>query len=815
MNLERFTAEQIKNSIVTKLRNNFGCDLSDATPQQQYIALAETVRDEVMSRRAASRGERKRQGAKKVYYLSAEFLVGRALHNNIVNLVNEESYMTALRELGIDRDAIFELEPEPGLGNGGLGRLAACFLDSLTTLELPAMGCTIRYEYGLFRQRIVNGYQVEVPDNWLEAGNIWEICRPNETERIQFGGRLEEYTENGRLKFRLADATTVEAVPYDMPCVGYDSTMVNMLRVWSARSPKPIDMESFNSGQYVKAMAERELAEVISKVLYPNDNSYEGRELRLKQQYFFSAASVRYAVKDFIKVHGANWAIFPDKVAIHINDTHPAIAIPELMRILMDEHELSWEDAENICRATFAYTNHTVLAEALEKWPQDLVKNTLPRIYMILEEMNKRLCAKLWDAYPGQWERIGHMAILAYGQVHMANLSVAYSHSVNGVSKIHSDILRKQTFRDYYVMQPSKFKSITNGITHRRWLIQCNPALAALINDAIGDAWRKEPNRLEELAPFADDAAFREKFASVKRANKLLLANRLERTQGAQLNPDSIFDTQAKRLHEYKRQLMNSLRMLMLYNRIVDDPNYDMPPVTFLFGAKAAPGYQRAKLIIKLINSIGDLVRRHPRASKYINVVFLENYCVSAAEYLIPATEVSEQISTAGKEASGTGNMKFMMNGAVTIGTMDGANCEIFEEVGAENMYIFGLSAEEVEHGYSSYSAGAVYETQPAIRRVMEQLIDGTLESENPRIFSELYHALLFGDGGGMADPYFVLKDLSAYVSAHRQLLADYTDQDKWLRMAIMNTARSGIFSTDRTIAEYNQKIWRLRPLGL
>ena len=815
MNLERFTAEQIKNSIVTKLRNNFGCDLSDATPQQQYIALAETVRDEVMSRRAASRGERKRQGAKKVYYLSAEFLVGRALHNNIVNLVNEESYMTALRELGIDRDAIFELEPEPGLGNGGLGRLAACFLDSLTTLELPAMGCTIRYEYGLFRQRIVNGYQVEVPDNWLEAGNIWEICRPNETERIHFGGRLEEYTENGKLKFRLLDATTVEAVPYDMPCVGYDSTMVNMLRVWSARSPKRIDMESFNSGQYVKAMAERELAEVISKVLYPNDNSYEGRELRLKQQYFFSAASVRYAVKDFIKVHGKNWAIFPDKVAIHINDTHPAIAIPELMRILMDEHELPWEAAEDICRATFAYTNHTVLAEALEKWPQDLVKNTLPRIYMILEEMNKRLCAKLWDAYPGQWERIGHMAILAYGQVHMANLSVAYSHSVNGVSKIHSDILRKQTFRDYYVMQPSKFQSITNGITHRRWLIQSNPGLANLINEAIGDAWRKEPNRLEELVPFADDAAFREKFAKVKRENKRLLADRLARTQGAQLNPDSIFDTQAKRLHEYKRQLMNALRMLMLYNRIVDDPNYDMPPVTFLFGAKAAPGYHRAKLIIKLINSIGDLVRRHPRASKYINVVFLENYCVSAAEYLIPATEVSEQISTAGKEASGTGNMKFMMNGAVTIGTMDGANCEIFDEVGADNMYIFGLSAEEVEHGYSSYSAGAVYETQPAIRRVMEQLIDGTLEPDNPRIFSELYHALLFGDGGGMADPYFVLKDLSAYVSAHRQLLADYTDQDKWLRMAIMNTARSGIFSTDRTIAEYNQKIWHLRPLGL
>jgi len=815
MNFDRFSVEQIKASILSKLQYTYGCDMSDATPQQQYIALAQTVRDEIMQRRAASRGVRKNTGAKKVYYLSAEFLVGRALHNNMVNLVNENNYAQALNELGIDRDAIFELEPEPGLGNGGLGRLAACFLDSLTTLELPAMGCTIRYEYGLFRQRIVDGYQVEVPDNWLEDGNIWEICRPHEVEQIQFGGHLEEYTENGKMKFRLVDATTIEAVPYDMPAVGYDSDMVNMLRVWSARSPKRIDMESFNSGQYVKAMAERELAEVISKVLYPNDNTYEGKELRLKQQYFFSAASVRYAVKDFIKVHGTNWSIFADKVAIHINDTHPAIAIPELMRILMDEHELSWEDAENICRNTFAYTNHTVLAEALEKWPEDLVKNTLPRIYMILQEMNKRLCAQLWEAYPGQWERIGQMAILAYNKVHMANLSIAYSHNVNGVSKIHTDILKKQTFRDYYLMQPSKFLSVTNGITHRRWLIQSNPGLANLINEAIGDAWRKDTSKLVDLIPFADDAAFREKFAKVKYNNKIALSNRLSRLQGVSLDPNSIFDTQAKRLHEYKRQLMNALRMLMLYNRIVEDENYNRPPVTFLFGAKAAPGYTRAKLIIKLINSIGDLVKKHPRASKFINVVFIENYCVSAAEYLIPATDVSEQISTAGKEASGTGNMKFMMNGAVTLGTMDGANCEIYDEVGPDNIYIFGLTADEVAVGYSSYSAGSIYETNPAIRKAMEQLIDGTLEPNNPRIFSELYHSLLFGDGGGMADPYFVLKDLSSYVTTNRQLLTDYTDQDKWLHMAIMNTAKSGIFSTDRTISEYNQNIWHLDRLNL
>ncbi|MGI6240182.1 MAG: glycogen/starch/alpha-glucan family phosphorylase, partial [Christensenellales bacterium] len=626
MNLERMTTEQIKASIIEKLGDNFGCGLSDATEQQLYMALALTVRDEVMQRRKASRGVRKRQRAKKVYYLSAEFLVGRALHNNMVNLVNENNYLKALKDLGIDRDVVFELEPEPGLGNGGLGRLAACFLDSLTTLQLPAMGCTIRYEYGLFRQKLVDGYQVEVPDNWLEAGNIWEIPRPDQMEKIEFGGHLEEYREDGRLKFRLLDSTMIEAMPYDIPVVGYDNKMVNMLRVWSARSPKRIDMESFNSGQYVKAMAERELAEVVSKVLYPNDNSAEGRELRLKQQYFFAAASVRYAVKDFVKVHGEHWDIFSDKVAIHINDTHPAIAIPELMRVLMDDYALSWDAAEAICRGTFAYTNHTVMAEALEKWPEDLLRRQLPRIYMILEEMNRRLCAQLWEVYPGQWERIGHMAVLAYGQAHMANLAVAYSASVNGVSKIHTDIIKKQTFRDFYVMKPARFQSITNGITHRRWLIQSNPALSGLIDEAIGDAWRKEPARLSTLAPFADDAAFREQFDRVKRTNKLLLVERMQRLQGIALDPDSIFDTQAKRLHEYKRQLMNALRILMLYNRIDDNPDFSIPPVTFLFGAKASPGYYRAKLIIKLINAIGELVKKHPRASKLIKIAFIENY---------------------------------------------------------------------------------------------------------------------------------------------------------------------------------------------
>ena len=809
------TVEEIKKNLVEKLNSNFGCEISDATDEQLYKAVALTVRDEIMQRRTESRGVRKAEGAKKVYYLSAEFLVGRSLFSNMVNLVNEKNYIQALEELHIDRGLIAEEEPEPGLGNGGLGRLAACFLDALSSLQLPAMGCTIRYEYGLFRQKLVDGFQVEVPDNWLDDGNVWEVPRPDQTVQVHFGGRVEEFEENGRMNFRTVDSVVVEAVPYDIPTVGYDSCMVNMLRVWSARSPKRFDMNSFNRGQYVQAMEERELAEVISKVLYPNDDSWHGKELRLKQQYFFSSASVQYAVNDFLKVYGPQWSIFADKVAIHINDTHPAVAIPELMRLLMDEHGLGWDQAEDICRRTFAYTNHTVLQEALERWPENLFAQTLPRVYQIVCEMNRRLCEKLWKAYPGQWERIGHMAVVAYNQIHMANLCVAFTHSVNGVSAIHTDILEKRTFHDYYVMEPGKFHAITNGITHRRWLIQANPGLSDLIDSAIGDKWRKDMDYLAELKPFADDRAFRERFAEVKHYNKLRLADRVRRMQGVIMDPDTMFDAQAKRLHEYKRQLMNALGILMLYNRIDEDPSFDMPPKTFIFGAKAAPGYQRAKLTIKLINSIAELVKKHPRASKLISVVFLENYCVSQAEVLMPATELSEQISAAGKEASGTGNMKFMMNGAVTIGTMDGANCEIFDAVGAENIYIFGLTADEVERGYANYHAHEIYETDAAIRKALNQLIDGTLCPENPRMFQEIYHGLLFGDNGGMPDPYFVLKDLPQYLAAQMRIARDYTDKDLWLKKAVMNTASSGIFAADRTITEYNDQIWHLKPLKL
>ena len=816
MALDRLTVQEIKDSILQKLERNYGCDITDATKNQIYDALAQTVRDEVMKRRTAYRGERKRQRCKKLYYLSAEFLVGRALHNNMVALVNEHNYIVALRELGLDPSSIFEEEPEPGLGNGGLGRLAACFLDSLSSLHLPAMGCTIRYEYGLFRQKIVDGYQVELPDNWLENGSMWEVCRMDESQEVHFGGRIEEIHENGKTSYRHVNYSTVQAVPYDVPTLGYDSNMVNMLRCWSARATKKLDMQSFNRGEYTRAIEEKELAEVISKVLYPEDNHYEGKELRLKQQYFMSSASVQYAVKDFVKVYGKDFSIFADKVALHVNDTHPGMAIPELMRILMDEYGLSWDEAETITKNTFGYTNHTVMAEALEKWPEDMVARLLPRIYMILQEINRRECAALWDVFPGQWERIGRMAVIGYGTVNMANLCIWMGHSVNGVSKIHTDILKKDVFHDFYLVDPDKFTSITNGITHRRWLMMANFRLSSLIDEAIGDKWRKDYELLKDLEPFKEDAAFREKFFEAKKLNKARLSRRLTSWQGVSLREDDMFDVQAKRLHEYKRQLLNALGILMLYNRIKDNPGLDVQPRTYIFGAKAAPGYYRAKLIIRLINEIAKLVNNDPVASRFMKVVFVENYCVSLAEDLMPAADLSEQLSTAGKEASGTGNMKFMMNGAVTLGTLDGANVEILQAVGKNNIYIFGMTAEQVEAAYRQPSrASAIFETNAEVRRVMTQLIDGTLCPEQPGLFRDLYHSLLFGDNGGMADSYFVLSDLSGYVKARMQIEKDYRDRDEWVKKAITNVARSWIFASDRTIKEYNEKIWHLKEVRL
>lgn len=810
-----FDKDSIKASIIGKLQRYNGRTIEEASNGQIYRALASTVRDQIMQKWMISREERKTNNNKRLFYLSVEFLMGRSLYTNILNLVSLDAYKQALDELHIDVDKVLQEEPEPALGNGGLGRLAACFMDSLASLDLPAMGCSIRYEYGLFRQKIVDGQQVELPDYWLGNGNVWEMPVMEDACEVHFNGHVEMGNENGRTVFRHVGYNTVEAVPYDMPLVGYDTSTVNSLRLWSARAPKRIDLSDFNHGHYVQASEEKELAEAISNILYPEDNHYEGKLLRLKQQYFFTSATLQYILKDFKKLNGTNWSKLPEKVVIHINDTHPGLAIPELMRLLMDEEGLGWDEAQQIVSRTMAYTNHTIMAEALEKWPEDMVKSLLPRIYQILVEMNKRLCARLWNFFPGEAERVGRMAIIAYGYIHMANLCVAMTFSTNGVSKLHGDILKQETFHDFYLVMPEKFSAITNGITHRRWLMACNPALTKLICDTIGTDWVKDPELLHDLAPYADDAAFREQFEKIKHNNKVRLSNFLKEHQDAIVDPNFIFDAQSKRLHEYKRQMLNALHILVLYNRIVNDPNFTMHPRVFIFGSKAAPGYNRAKQIIRFINGLSALIAKHPRASKMLQVVFLENYDVSSAQLLIPATEISEQISTASKEASGTGNMKYMMNGAITIGTMDGANVEISEQVGMDNIYIFGMRSDTVLDMYRerNYNPMTIFETNQELRLALTQMIDGTVLPDAPSALQDLYHSLLIGDWGNMADPFFVLKDFGSYSMAQRRIDADYADRDKWNRMAVINTAMSGVFCSDRTIREYNDTIWHLDPL--
>ena len=810
-----FDKDSIKASIIGKLQRYNGRTIEEASNGQIYRALASTVRDQIMQKWMISREERKTNNNKRLFYLSVEFLMGRSLYTNILNLVSLDAYKQALDELHIDVDKVLQEEPEPALGNGGLGRLAACFMDSLASLDLPAMGCSIRYEYGLFRQKIVDGQQVELPDYWLGNGNVWEMPVMEDACEVHFNGHVEMGNENGRTVFRHVGYNTVEAVPYDMPLVGYDTSTVNSLRLWSARAPKRIDLSDFNHGHYVQASEEKELAEAISNILYPEDNHYEGKLLRLKQQYFFTSATLQYILKDFKKLNGTNWSKLPGKVVIHINDTHPGLAIPELMRLLMDEEGLGWDEAQQIVSRTMAYTNHTIMAEALEKWPEDMVKSLLPRIYQILVEMNKRLCARLWNFFPGEAERVGRMAIIAYGYIHMANLCVAMTFSTNGVSKLHGDILKQETFHDFYLVMPEKFSAITNGITHRRWLMACNPELTKLICDTIGTDWVKDPELLHDLAPYADDAAFREQFEKIKHNNKVRLSNFLKEHQGAIVDPNFIFDAQSKRLHEYKRQMLNALHILVLYNRIVNDPNFTMHPRVFIFGSKAAPGYNRAKQIIRFINGLSALIAKHPRASKMLQVVFLENYDVSSAQMLIPATEISEQISTASKEASGTGNMKYMMNGAITIGTMDGANVEISEQVGMDNIYIFGMRSDTVLDMYRerNYNPMTIFETNQELRLALTQMIDGTVLPDAPSALQDLYHSLLIGDWGNMADPFFVLKDFGSYSMAQRRIDADYADRDKWNRMAVINTAMSGVFCSDRTIREYNDTIWHLDPL--
>ncbi len=811
-----FDKESIKASIIGKLQRYNGLTIQEASQQQIYKAVATTVRDQIMQKYSISREAYRKARSKRLYYLSMEFLMGRSMYCNMLNLVSTDVYRQALNELGIDIDTVLKEEPEPGLGNGGLGRLAACFLDSLASLNLPAMGCTIRYEYGLFRQKIVDGQQVELPDSWLDNGNSWEMPVMEDACEVHFGGHVDTVEEDGVTRFIHRDYNTVEAVPYDMPIVGYDTSTVNTLRTWSARSPKRIDLNSFGQGKYVQAVEEIELAETISKVLYPEDNHYEGKMLRLKQQYFFTSATLQYILKDFKKLHGNDFSLLPEKVCIHINDTHPGVAIPEMMRLLMDEEGLGWDEASAIVQKTFAYTNHTIMAEALEKWPEAMMQQLLPRVYQIIAEINRRFCARLWNVFPGQWERIGQMAVISYGQIHIANLCIAMSFSVNGVSMLHGEILKDETFHDFNLVMPEKFTAITNGITHRRWLMSCNPELTQLITDSIGQDWKKNPDQLEKLLPFKDDAAFRDEFAKVKLHNKQRLAKLVKERQGIDVDPSFIFDAQSKRLHEYKRQMLNALHILVLYNRIVNDETFTMEPRVFFFGAKASPGYYRAKQIIRFINALSDLIAKHPRARKFLQVVFLENYDVSTAEILIPAAEVSEQLSTASKEASGTGNMKYMMNGAVTIGTMDGANVEISQQVGMDNIYIFGMRSDTVRDMYRerNYNPMQIYETNQEIRQALTQMIDGTLFPNNATVLQELYHSLLIGDYGNMADPYFVLKDFGSYSMAQRRLNADYADQEKWLKMAITNTAMSGIFSSDRTIREYNDTIWHLSPMA-
>lgn len=807
--------EALKNEIIGKVARHFGKTMDDATPKMVYTACALTARDQIMAKWAKSHKQVKQEGSKKLYYLSFEFLMGRLLATNVLNLMQTKTYTNALKSLGYNVDEIAELENDAGLGNGGLGRLAACFIDSLTTLDLPAYGCTIRYEYGLFKQKIVDGYQTELPDPWLEDGNAWEIPRPEETVEVKFGGQVHTDWHEGRFYCRYENERTVLAMPYDVPLVGYDSKIVNKLRLWSAKSPDHMNMKEFNSGNYVRAVEEKQLAEVISKVLYPEDNHTEGKELRLKQQYFLVSATIQWILREFETRYGYDWKKLPEKAAIHINDTHPTLAIPELMRILLDDKGLSWDEAWEITRKVFAYTNHTVMSEALEKWPLDMFKRVLPRISMIVEEMNRRLMEYLEVVYPNDPAKHKYMAIIADNRVYMANICLASCFAVNGVSGLHTQILTSDIFADYYRLSKDSFYAITNGITFRRWIANCNPELTALISSKIGKTWLKNYDELSRLKEFAKDKEFCDEFYKIKQKNKKRLAEYIKEHNGIEVDVNSIFDVQSKRLHEYKRQLMNILHIMAEYNTLLENPDMDYYPKTYIFGAKAAPGYTRAKLIIKLINNVAQKINNDERIKGKIKVVFLENYGVSIAEKLIVAADVSEQISTAGKEASGTGNMKFMLNGALTIGTLDGANVEMLEQVGEDNIFIFGLKSDEVDARLRYNNADEVkdiYSTNEKLRKVIDQLVNGEFSDGNSQMFKDLYQTLLFGDYGN-PDVYMVLRDFEEYCNMQEKLSKLYQDRESWVSKAVMNTACSGYFSSDRTINEYNDKIWHLKPI--
>ena len=806
--------ETLKKMIRENVKTLYRKTLEAASAEEVYQAAVFAVRDVITDKWMKTHDEYYEKDVKVVYYLSMEFLMGRFFGNGLINLEMYDEVKEVLEELGIDYNMVEDAEPDPGLGNGGLGRLAACFLDSLSTLQLPAYGCGIRYHYGIFEQKIENGYQVEAPDNWLENGDPWGIKRNEYAVEVKFGGNVRAVPKgNGEYRFVQENYQSVIAVPYDYPVIGYGNNTVNTLRLWEARAKNKLDLKFFNEGNYQKAAEEELLASTMTDVLYPADEHIQGKELRLRQQYFFISATVQRVVERF-KKHHTNFHELPDKVAFQLNDTHPTVAVAELMRVLVDENDVPWDDAWEITRKVCAYTNHTIMAEALEKWPMELFSRLLPRIYQIVEEINRRYCLELQAKYGMDHEKLRRMAIIADGQIRMAYLAIVGSHSVNGVAALHTEILKHQELKDFYELYPEKFNNKTNGITQRRWLLHANHGLAGLISETIGDGWITELTELEKLLPYAEDENFRRRFMEIKKANKVALAKYIKETKGIDINPDSIFDIQVKRLHEYKRQLLNVLHIIGLYNQLKMNPGMDMVPRTFIFGAKAAAGYRRAKLIIKLIYAVADVVNNDPTIEGKIKVVFMENYRVSLAERLIPAADVSEQISTAGKEASGTGNMKFMLNGALTVGTMDGANVEIYEEVGKDNIFIFGMSAEEVQAKYQThYDPWFIYNMNQEVRMALTSLIDGTFD-QNTDLFRELYDALLNGCGG-RADEYFVLEDYADYARAQWDIDRAYRDQTKWAKMAIVNVAKSGKFSSDRTIRQYAEEIWDLKPLHI
>ncbi len=806
--------DELKKTIVFNVKSIYRKTIDEATPAMVYQAVALAVKDMIIDRWIATHKEYDKQDAKIVYYMSMEFLTGRFLGNNIISLCEQKEIEEALSELGFDLNSIEDQERDPALGNGGLGRLAACFLDSLASLGYPAYGCGIRYRYGMFKQQIRDGYQIEVPDEWLKDGYPFEIRRGEYATEVKFGGYVETEWDGKRNHFVQKGYQSVMAVPYDIPIVGYGNNVVNSLRIWDAQPVNTFNLSEFDKGDYQKAVEQENLAKTIVEVLYPNDNHYSGKELRLKQQYFFISASVQRAIKKYKEKHD-DIHKFYEKASFQLNDTHPTVAVAELMRILLDEENLEWDEAWEITTKTCAYTNHTIMAEALEKWPIELFSRLLPRVYQIVEEINRRFVAQIQQRYPGDNEKIRRMAIIYDGQVRMAYLAIVGSFSVNGVAKLHTEILEKQELRDFYEMMPEKFNNKTNGITQRRFLLHGNPLLADWVTDKIGNEWITDLSNIKKLSVYVDDEKCQQEFMNIKYQNKIRLAKYIKEHNGIDVDPRSIFDVQVKRLHEYKRQLMNILHVMYLYNQLKDNPNMDIVPRTFIFGAKAAAGYKRAKLTIKLINNVADVINNDKSIGGKLKGVFIEDYRVSNAELIFSAADVSEQISTASKEASGTGNMKFMLNGALTIGTMDGANVEMAEEVGKENMFIFGASADEIINleNKGGYNPMDIFNNDQDIRRVLMQLINGYYSPQDPELFRDIYNSLLNTQSSDRADTYFILKDFRSYAEAHKKIDQAYRDEKWWARTAMLNTASAGKFSSDRTIEEYVRDIWHLKKI--